>query len=260
MRAPALFVTLSLAASVALLAGDRPVPGAKDLFYDPAQGNALGIQIPSPALPRPPYAPSPASTPKPEPVAAAKSAPRHPLPTAASSKQTATGKNRGLHYWIELENLGDYVTDQRVFRSGQRIRLHFVSNADGRVLLIQMGASGASTLLFPDPVKGLADNRLKAGEDRILPSDSHWFRFDTNPGIERLLVLFARDTAELERFPVKPAMGPEETQAVVRAANHVAGSKDLVIETEMRTASQIGTYGINLKGDPVVLQIALQHQ
>jgi Domain of unknown function (DUF4384) len=255
MRAKALFVTFSLIATAALLAGDQAVPGAKDLFFDPTQGTMIGAHVQ-------PVVPTPSEPAKPARVAGGKTALRRPLVRAAAD-QVPVRKNRGLHYWIELENpgaQGDYVTGRQVFRSGQRIRLHFVSNADGRILLIQLGASGASSLLFPAPSQGLADNGLKAGEDRILPSDSHWFRFDSRVGTERLLVLFARDTEELDRFKVKPEMGSQETRTLVAAATHVAGSKDLVIETETRKASEIGTYGINLQGDPVVLQIELQHR
>lgn len=260
MRVSMFVVALSFVTSASLCAGDGAIPGAKDLFYDPAQGTAVGAQVQPPVDSR---AKASAARAQPSAATGAKTARRQPTVQVAAAAQAPAGKNRGLHYWVELESQGgqgDYVTDRHMFRSGDRIRLHFVSNGDGHILLIQLGASGASSLLFPAPGQGLADNSLKAGEDRILPSASHWFRFDSQAGTERLLVLFARDTEELDRFKVKPEMGPEETRTLVAAATHVAGSKDLVIETETRQASEIGTYGINLKGDPVVLQIELQHR
>jgi Domain of unknown function (DUF4384) len=275
MRGLPLIIVLSLYAPAGAIAeeGTTPAAGAKDLFYDPA-GGAVSVKVPPPSPPSPAPAASsdggqpPAASSNPTKAIPAdpgrpgtvKPRLRGPVTLPASASRTAATKNRGLHYWIELEEPGRYVSDHEVFHSGQRIRLHFVSNSDGQILLIQLGASGTSSLLFPNPGRGLADNRLQAGEDRILPSDAHWFRFDANAGTERLLVLFARDAAELQRFPVKPQMGPAETKEVLQTANHIEGSKDLVIETETRAVSEIGTYGVNLKGEPVVLEISLQHR
>lgn len=253
---------LALLVFAAPLSASSQATGAKDLFYDPAHGDTVSVQLPaSPPTPPSHIGKAPVEvTPQP---AVAKSIPHRRLTPGGSSVDATTLENRGLHYWVELEKpngSGYYTTGERVFRSGERIRLHFVGNTDGRILLIQTGTSGTSKLLFPDPGKGLADNHLKAGQDRLLPSETHWFRFDDHAGTERLLVLFARDTADLERFPVKPEMDPTETKALIEAANHVQGSKDLVIETETRAASEVGTYGVNLKGEPVVLEIALQHR
>ena len=250
-------MVLTLIVPAIVLAEGGPVSGAKDLFYDPS-GAAVSVKVAAPAPVSSDHGPAPAA--KAGPAIPARSIPRRSSNPPAAPGRTATNKNSGLHYWIELEQPAQYVSDRQVFHSGQRIRLHFVSNSDGRILLIALGASGTSTVLFPDPDKGLAENRLKAGEDRILPSETHWFRFDANAGTERLLVLFARNASELERFPVKPKMGPAETRAVLQTANHIEGSKDLVIETETRAASDVGTYGVNLKGEPVVLEISLQHR
>lgn len=240
-------------------AEESPVQGAKDLFYDPAQSSALGVRVqPSKPPAPPPRGPAGAAN-----SARGKTPARRPVKLPAVPEKAATSRNRGLHYWIELEEPGGegtYVSSQHVFRSGQRIRIHFVSNTDGRILLIQMGSSGTSSVLFPDTRTSATDNRLKAGEDRILPGESYWFRFDSNPGTERLIALFAGDSLDLERFPVKPQMGPSETKALLQTVSHVQGSKDLVIETETRTASEVGTYGINLKGEPVILEILLEHR
>jgi hypothetical protein len=75
-----------------------------------------------------------------------------------------------------------------------------------------------------------------------------------------LIVLFARDATELERFPVKSSMEPQETRALMQAVRSAKGSKDLIVETETRSASEIGTYSVNLQGEPVVLEISLQHR
>ena len=156
---------------------------------------------------------------------------------------------------------GTQVTDDRTFRSGERIQLHFRGNAAGRILIVQLGSSGTSSVLFPDATKGVADNSIRANRDQILPAATHWFRFDDNAGTEKLLVLFARTQAELDRtFPTRRVMDAETTAALLAAAERVTGSKDLVIETETEQPTEIGTYAVNVAGKPIVMQIQLKHQ
>jgi len=182
-----------------------------------------------------------------------------PTPEAQAS-QTALG----LSYWIELASSdtgpGTQVTERHVFRSGDRIRIHFRSNANGHIALIQLGASGTSQFLFPDPESNPADGSLTADQDKILPNDSAWFRFDQKPGTERLIVLFSRERQELDSLPHRSNMNEEETKGLVQSVRHVQGSKDLFIETETKTAGEVGTYGVNVAGKPVVLEIVLEHR
>jgi hypothetical protein len=261
MRHSYLLVVLALLFPFGTRGQEVPTPGAKDLFYDPSLGATASLRLTSPEPA--PVKEGPQKAPK------GKAGPReavHPaahLPSKAASGYAGTRQNIGLHSWIELEEPDgqwSYVSFQEVFHSGQRIRLHFVSNVDGRILLIQLGASGTSSVLFPDSEKGLVDNQLKAGIDRVLPSEEHWFRFDANPGTERLIALFASDADELERFAARKKMRPEETSALIQSVSRSQGSKDLVIETETRPTSEVGTYGVNTKGEPVVLEISLQHR
>ena len=171
----------------------------------------------------------------------------------------------GLSYWIELiasaGKRGVHVTDDRTFRSGDRIRLHFRGNADGQIMIVQLGTSGASTVLFPDARKDLAHNRIRANRDHVLPSDAHWFRFDDNAGSERLLILFARNQEELDRtFPTQPIMDSAATARLLRAVKQSTGGKDLLIERETREPSEIGRYAVNVAGKPIALEIALTHR
>ena len=184
-------------------------------------------------------------------------------PAAVHASQ-GTQKVLGISYWIELMDgkggPGTQVTNERIFHSGERIRLHFRGNAEGHIALLQLGSSGAGTVLFPDPEKQLTDSVLIANEDRILPSAEHWFRFDDNPGTERLLVFFARSREDLDHFPANSALDEQATGTLVATAKSIQGSKDLMIETETRKASEIGTYGVNVAGRPVVLEITLKHR
>lgn len=171
----------------------------------------------------------------------------------------------GLSYWIELvtdsAKRGVPVTDERTFRSGERIRLHFRGNADGRIVLVQLGTSGVSSVLFPDQTKGLGQNRIRANSDHVLPSGEHWFRFDSKAGTERLLVLFARNQDELDRaFPTQPVMDAAATASLLRAVQQASGGKDLFIESETKEPSEIGSYAVTLSGRPIAVQIALTHR
>jgi hypothetical protein len=170
----------------------------------------------------------------------------------------------GLSLWIELASPtggpGQPVTDRRVFRSGELIRLHFRSNADGYLTLILIGSSGTSTVLFPDPAQGLFENSLAAGRDLVVPGDDSWLRFDEAIGEERLLALFASSREDVEEFPLQPSMDRTQTAALLASAASARASKDLVVETETQNAAEIGTYGVHLGSRPVILELVLQHR
>jgi hypothetical protein len=251
---------LGLAWSAALAASQEPVSGAKELFYDPVGASATRLSPDAPAKPSPAAGTAQPGRPPARRDGKNRRVVNLPATPEARSSQTALG----LSYWIELASAdgssGTQVTERHVFRSGDRIRLHFRSNADGNIALIQLGSSGTSQVLFPDPANGLADGGLAADQDKILPNDSAWFRFDEKPGTERLVVLFARSRRELDSFPLRSNLDEQETKSLVQNVQHVKGSKDLFIETETKTSGEVGTYGVNVSGKPVVLEIVLEHR
>lgn len=249
-------------------AGSSDTRGAKELFYDPtdssvlqlsregktSSGRAADDRQESKANPKPTIAP------------VRRNPPLRPRDSNGRSQITALNSSSvlGLSHWIELEGPGGatgvQVASTRVFHSGERIRLHFQSNADGHIALIQLGSSGTGQMLFPNPAQGLTDNYLVAGRARTLPSPGHWFRFDQNPGTERLIVVFARTAQELNRFRPKSQMDERKTGTLLADIQRAKGSKDLFVETDTRTVGEVGTYGVNVTGLPVVFEIALQHQ
>lgn len=268
---PRILTLIALPFVCGSLLADTSTQGAKELFYNPMDGSVvsgsrLNSPKPSPGKPKP--GPSavvskkkPAGSQVAQQGARPKDKPddRRPIVQEAESKTSPLG----LSYWIELvgqDGTGQQVTDSRIFRSGDKIRLHFRSNADGNLALIQLGSSGTSGVLFPDPAKGLDDSRINAGEDRILPKESAWFRFDNTQGTEKILVLFARSQQELENFSIQPSMDTTATKAVMGNVDRIRGGKDLVIEMETEKASEIGGYAVNLRGKPVVMEIQLKHQ
>lgn len=236
--------------------GRSGLPSAKELFYDPSSRLAERITVDEQPQRPPSSLVSPFAGPPPRPGAKRRK--------IVESAQPAAGPI-GLSVWIELLDdaggPGLQVTDRRVFHSGETIRLHFRSNVDGYLVLILLGSSGTSRVLFPDAALGLLDNRLVTGVDLTVPDDvDAWLRFDDNPGEERLLAVFARSARDLERFPVLPEMDQDQTEALLAAAAAARGGKDLVVETDTQSAGEIGTYGVHLGGQPVILELVLQHR
>lgn len=222
-------------AAVASVTADDGQRGAKEMFFDPngSPGNGAVVEH-------------------------GRRVPR--VPPQATKPRTI-----GLSYWIELmgpgAGSGTAVTDERVFRSGERIRLHFRGNTDGRIMIVQIGSSGTSSVLFPDATKGVGDNLLHAKRDHVLPASTHWFRFDDTPGIEKLLVVFGTSQAEIDRhFPTKRVMDEATTAALIRLAETAQGGKDLLIETETRKPEEIGRYVISLSGRPLAFMVDLRHE
>ncbi|HWS72543.1 MAG TPA: DUF4384 domain-containing protein [Thermoanaerobaculia bacterium] len=249
------FALAAFTASHAFAAEDESQLGAKEIYWDP---NRPPIEEPVRTA-RPPANNSHHDTASPQLAS-------HPRPARDddAAPRTFHKGSIGIRYWIELIDpsrpSGTPVTSDRTFQSGDRIRLHFSGNSDGRIMIIQLGSSGTASVLFPDPEKGISENALSANVDQVLPTPQHWFRFDDQAGTERLVVLFAKTQRELDdTYHVRPRMDAGETSEFLRTTQPPTGGKDLRIETETEEADRIGTYGVSIAGKPVVLQIALRH-
>jgi Domain of unknown function (DUF4384) len=233
----------------AIVRAEQPTArGAKEIFLNSEDGSVITGSANPVRLSPPPRAPG------------------H-LVSARPLKRLAPASTRqspvGIHYWIELvqnaRNEAVPVAATRIFHSGERIRLHFTANAHGHIALLQIGSHGAASILFPDPAKGLAESEIEPRVDRVLPGASYWFRFDDHPGTERLLVLFAKSPEEIENFPGDHRLDTHALQTLVRESTRLAAGKDLLLETETEQQAEVGTYGVNLIGKPVILEIELHH-
>jgi hypothetical protein len=255
MRSHRLSIALLLAAaSFGAFAQDQPPSGAKEAFFDPQQQpppqETAGTSKKNAKPPPPPGAPSYGPD------------GRRIARSSAAVEWTALG----LMYWIELDDgsgTSHNVTDLQTFKSGDRIRLHFRANTNGRVQIMQLGASGRPVVLFPDVARGAADNLLRANDERILPAATSWFKFDRNAGNETLLVMFAKTQEELEHVPPLQTSLDAHGQPLALPtpqASASGGGKDLMIETEREHAAEVGTYAVSPAGKPMVLQIVLKHR
>ncbi len=222
-----LLLALLLALLPALLpagpvAAQQPQPsGAKRLFYDPATGQMLTDKDKRQKTPQ-------------------------GRVKVRATQQPTQAKYPGLHYWIELEGVGP-VTDDRVFITGERIRLHVRSNVDGYLSLWSLDSSNRGQLLFPSPAESGGDNLVKADSEYVSPG---YIKFAPPAEEERLMVLFSRNRDELP----KPQNTSLDSKLIAK------GSKALVFETEKNAAAEIGTYVVNRQGGPIAKVIRLQHR
>jgi uncharacterized protein DUF4384 len=142
---------------------------------------------------------------------------------AQRTSATKTKPNTGLKYWVELVQPNGQVlrvSSSQVFHSGEHIRLHFESNVDGNIVMVQMNPNGTSQVLYPDPHVNSGDSHVKAGTDRTVPGGDGWFTFDNTPGIERVMVFLNADspTPATPRTANRSGSTAEDGDAIVGRA------------------------------------------
>ena len=195
---------------------------AKALFYDPGTGSTNpSVSFDTDAQQTGTQAPADSST--------------SALPASAAGMQP------GVRYWIELVYPGDSemhrVNADRIFRSGERIRIHYTPNYSGHLFVMQKGSSGQTSLLFPSQF-GTNQNLLRAGQDHAVPAQG-WFRFDDTAGSEQLQVVFFPGAGAGDPALLKNVLNPSVTRVAMqneltRLVTYYtgSGSKDLIAEMD----------------------------
>lgn len=251
-----------------VFAADRSSQGAKALFYtetgttvDPkTDDRGPGIsQLPPPQAEKP----------------GRESSARPVNRTRASSVRTAVSREPwlGIAYWVEWERPGAAPTriadpSRFVFRSGERIRFHVKTNVPGYLYVMNRGASGRDTMLFPSA--GMSDrlNRMEGQKEYAIPPRG-WIVFDNQPGEEMLLFAVSPtalphlSAASLPGSPLSPPAAGRLIDAVDRR-----GAKDLLVETDDtpgQQATYLGAAMRSISTEPeaatvVTYMIRLQHQ
>jgi hypothetical protein len=151
------------------------------------------------------------------------------------------------------------------FKSGDRVKLRYTTNAKGYVYWLAKMSSGKYSVLFPNNQTGM-DNLIKKNEEHTVPVKGS-FRFDDKSGTENLLMVFSPDKIpELEQA-VAEANGQKNN--VVENTTQVASveekniskrkTRDLVFEDEdeedVNTKTQVAP-----KGEPFVAMYELVHK
>lgn len=194
--------------------------------------------------------------------------PAKPKSRVAKKTEPKLEQYMGISYWVEL--MGDdgqrrRVTTDRVFRSGERIRLNLMSNRDGYLYLLNIGSTGQSNLLFPHPTIAGGNNLIKANVPYEIPV-SGYIRFDENPGEESILVMLSPSL--LPGFspsfgPQMQALAKDQTDQFAMVAQ-AKGAKDLIVEVDAaspRPASYAvaPVTALERNGQMISLQLKLRH-
>ncbi len=209
-------------------AADSP-KGAKALFYSESGTTVAPAQEAGPA-----------------PKTAARTPRKQAASTVQQKPQTVEQAWVGISYWVEWERPGASpvrIADPArfVFQSGDRVRFHVKTNAEGYLYMMNRGSSGATAMLFPDGSMADGRNRVRAWEEYMIPQQG-WIRFDNQPGQEG--VFFVLSQTPLPNVMDDPALRQNFSPSVDAprmAAFGPRGAKDLLVETD-GTKGQEATY------------------
>lgn len=168
---------------------------------------------------------------------------------------------------LELTRDGEKTTvaPDHTFKSGDRVKLRYTTNADGYVYWLAKMSSGKYSVLFPNDKTGM-ENFIKKNAEHTVPVRGA-FRFDDTPGTESLLMVFSPDRVpELEQA-VAEANGQkgnvvEDSSSVAKVEDKNTNkrkTRDLVFEDEddeeVNTKTQVAP-----KGEPFVALYELVHK
>lgn len=168
----ALVIALVMCFDVGLVQAGAP-RGAKALFYTEHGSSQMSTEG-APAVAAPPSLPGPS------------------MPAAAPQPDKGSGF-MGVQYWLELsrpDGSKQRVTADRVFRSGDRIKLFVTTNREGYLYLLNIGSSGRSRLIFPHSRMQAGQNFVQANMPYEVPQGGA-FQFDANPGEETVLLMLS---------------------------------------------------------------------
>ncbi len=230
------FLALTLLVSLSLSAQDSNGLEARQLYYK----SKVALEDQGDKTP-------PATNPPAKPPAPHKKSPP-PAPTPL-----------GLKYALEQEDPsgnGVQVDPDKVFRTGDALRLRLEVNSDSYVYLLSRGASGDGSYLFPQPGE---DNKLKAFHSVQVPAKSgDPLRFDEPAGTETLYIVVSRSPVTGLDHELTPAMVAQQLQ-----------SRDLVrgkvrpTDTAPKINPEHAVYAVNTSSAPgalVVQKLELKHR
>ncbi|MDX2269229.1 MAG: DUF4384 domain-containing protein [Bryobacter sp.] len=119
-----------------------------------------------------------------------------PTPVVLAAHENVSGSPGGLAMrWSIVQNLPGGVKKEvpatTEFKSGDAINVRVEVNDFGYLYILARGSSGKWTPLFPSAQMAGGDNRVGPNQPYVMPA-GFVFRFDDNPGTERIFVVFSR--------------------------------------------------------------------
>ena len=91
------------------------------------------------------------------------------------------------------------VDPERVFRTGDRVRLALEANTDAYLYIFNSTDNGDPVMIYPDVRLDDAGNYIEAHVPTEIPSSTEvdermrWFTFDAAPGTEHIYIVVTRD-------------------------------------------------------------------
>lgn len=141
---------------------------------------------------------------------------------------TGTKGRPGAKIRIELLRDGrrQFAPLDTVFRSGDKVKLHFEVNFPAYVEIYNRGSSGKMQRLFPHPG---ANARVKVTSAYVVPSRAtEWFEFDDTPGVEKLNFIFSYDEIRPIAKTQRPQT-PKQPGVVVNPGSQSANETEQAI-------------------------------
>lgn len=221
----------------------------------------------------------------------------HAILAADTGENVGTAANAGglAMRWSIVQNFPGgskkEVPGTTEFKSGDSINVRVEVNDFGYLYIFARGSSGKWTPLFPSPSVANGDNRVGPNQPYLMPT-GYVFKFDNNPGTERIFVVFSRKpepdfdgliykvAPERPTGVTKPESKPSQHPQIVLAMNSAIGdpfvdrvktmyARDLIVEkVEGEMKSSLGPkfeyaayVASQSKTDPrVVAEVSLVHK
>lgn len=115
--------------------------------------------------------------------------------SGGASKSPAGPERLAFGYTLFLYQPGQStrVSPDRMFRSGERVRLLVETNRNAYVYVLHQEGDGPAHLLFPAASLQNGENRVKAHQSSLIPFEG-WFVFDEHPAAERLTIVVSEES------------------------------------------------------------------
>jgi hypothetical protein len=158
----------------------------------------------------------------------------------------------GIRYALLLrDSSGHYgeVAPGTVFHNGDHLRLSIMANQPGFLYVIQQGSSGGWSSIFPGPLKDQASgesiNKIEQGHAYEIPNGKNYFRFDQNPGQEKLFLVLSRERiSDLDgaikslKDPTHPSSVPAKPEDTAAPSEALEASNQIPDAFVQRLASR----------------------
>lgn len=187
---------------------------------------------------------------------------------AARKSPSGHAEYLGIAYWVDLiapDGGKRRVSTDHIFHSGDRIKLNLRTNRPGYLYLLNVGSSGQTHMLFPNPAAGAGMNAVKANLTYEVPVGAS-IRFDNTPGEETLVIMLSPEPMKeiAPTAPPRTAMLSSEDATRLLAGAQAKGAKDLLVEADS-AGLQPATYAVApvaaLKdGAMITVRVKLRHQ